>query len=83
MDGIVVLAFDNYVASVLIRGLVGHDRRPISFLVQVAPFPPEQEPPMRIVVLMPLLPRQRLKISSSSGLTAEVHDPQAQSREMA
>jgi hypothetical protein len=59
MDGIAMLALDNYLASVLIHGLVGHNRRPVSFLVQVSPFPSEQEPPMRIVVLMPLVPSQR------------------------
>jgi hypothetical protein len=31
--GIAVLAFDEYVTDVLMRDLVGHDRRPVSFLV--------------------------------------------------
>ena len=33
MDGIVMSAFDDYVTDVLMRDLVGHDRRPVSFLV--------------------------------------------------
>ena len=33
MDGIVMPAFDDYVTDVLMRDLVGHDRRPVSFLV--------------------------------------------------
>jgi len=33
IDGIAVPAFDDYVTDVLMRDLVGHDRRPVSFLV--------------------------------------------------
>ena len=33
MDDIVMPAFDDYVTGVLMRDLVGHDRRPVSFLV--------------------------------------------------
>jgi hypothetical protein len=33
MDGIAVPSFDDYVTDVLMRDLVGHDRRPVSFLV--------------------------------------------------
>jgi hypothetical protein len=33
--GIAMLSFDDYVMDVLIRDLVGHDRRPVSFLVYV------------------------------------------------
>jgi hypothetical protein len=33
MDGIAMPAFDDYVTDVLMRDLVGHDRRPVSFLV--------------------------------------------------
>jgi hypothetical protein len=33
IDGIAMPAFDDYVTDVLMRDLVGHDRRPVSFLV--------------------------------------------------
>jgi len=33
MDDIAMPAFDDYVTDVLMRDLVGHDRRPVSFLV--------------------------------------------------
>jgi hypothetical protein len=33
MVGTAVIAFDDYVVDVLMRDLVGHDRRPVSFLV--------------------------------------------------
>ena len=33
MDDIGMPAFDDYVTDVLMRDLVGHDRRPVSFLV--------------------------------------------------
>src|ERR1700691_201257 len=33
MVGIEMVAIDDYVTDVLIRDLVGHDRRPVSFLV--------------------------------------------------
>src|SRR5260370_4122725 len=33
MEGIVMPAFDDYVTDVIMRDLVGHDRRPVSFLV--------------------------------------------------
>ena len=33
MVGIAMLALDEYVVDVLMRDLVGHDRRPVSFLV--------------------------------------------------
>ena len=35
MDSIAVLNLDDYVVDVLMRDLVGHDRRPASFLVYV------------------------------------------------
>jgi hypothetical protein len=35
MAGIVMLSLDDYVVEVLMRDLVGHDRRPVSFLVYV------------------------------------------------
>jgi hypothetical protein len=33
MAGTVMLSLDDYVVDVLMRDLVGHDRRPVSFLV--------------------------------------------------
>jgi hypothetical protein len=33
MAGIAMISFDDYVVDVLMRDLVGHDRRPVSFLV--------------------------------------------------
>jgi hypothetical protein len=33
MTGIVMLSFDEYVIDVLMRDLVGHDRKPTSFLL--------------------------------------------------
>lgn len=33
MVGIAVISFDDYVVDVLMRDLVGHDHRPVSFLV--------------------------------------------------
>ena len=33
LDGIAMAEFDDYVTDVLMRDLVGHDRRPVSFLV--------------------------------------------------
>jgi hypothetical protein len=33
IDGIAMPAFDDYVTDVLMRDLVGHDRRPVSFLI--------------------------------------------------
>jgi hypothetical protein len=33
MVGIAMLMLDEYVVDVLMRDLVGHDRRPVSFLV--------------------------------------------------
>ncbi|MEO8125738.1 MAG: helix-turn-helix domain-containing protein [Bryobacteraceae bacterium] len=35
MVGIDVICLDDYVVDVLLRDLVGHDRRPVSFLVYV------------------------------------------------
>jgi DNA-binding GntR family transcriptional regulator len=31
--GIVMLVFDDYITDVLMRDLVGHDRRPVAFLI--------------------------------------------------
>lgn len=33
MDGIAMPALDDYIIDVLMRDLVGHDRRPVAFLV--------------------------------------------------
>src|SRR5271154_3946742 len=35
MIGIAMISFDDYVFDVLMRDLVGHDRRPVCFLVYV------------------------------------------------
>jgi hypothetical protein len=35
MAGIAMISLDDYVVDVLMRDLVGHDRRPVSFLVYV------------------------------------------------
>jgi hypothetical protein len=70
MVGTAMLLLDEYVVDVLMRDLVGHDRRPVSFLVYLWLAAEQQRQGKAVTISYQQLARRKLLTVSKAGSTA-------------